>query len=337
MESLTTEIVRIDPDRPDAAALRRAGELIRDGQLVAFPTETVYGLGADALDAAAVARIFAAKGRPANNPIIVHVPHRAAAAELASAWPAAATALAERFWPGPLTLVLPRRPIVPDSVTAGRATVALRVPAGRVALGLLEAAGRPIAAPSANPSGSISPTRGEHVLAALCGRIAMILDAGPTTGGIESTVVDLSTPRPRLLRPGLVTRGEVEALIGPVETLAGAASPDDLASPGMLPRHYAPRARVEMVAGPLATQVERFRAPGRRIALVSRDPLPLAPTPDLLIVHMPPDAASYAQRLYATLHALDAANVDLIVVQSPPDGDEWTALRDRLQRAAWQP
>ncbi len=186
------------------------------GGLVAFPTETVYGLGADALQPAAVERIFAAKGRPPNNPLIVHVADRAEALTVAATWPETAARLAERFWPGPLTLVLPRRPELPDVVTAGGPTVAIRVPAHPLALALIRAAGIPVAAPSANRSSQVSPTRPEHVLSGLDGRIDLLLAAGPVSGGIESTVLDLTNDPPRLLRPGLVAPAEIEAIIGPI-------------------------------------------------------------------------------------------------------------------------
>ena len=190
--------------------------MLRGGGLAAFPTETVYGLGANALDAAAVARIFAAKGRPANNPLIVHLADAAQVREIAADWPESASRLAERFWPGPLTLVLPRRDIVPDIVTARGPTVAVRVPAHPVAQALLRAAALPLAAPSANRSTELSPTRAEHVLRGLEGRIDLLLDGGPTAGGIESTVLDVTIMPPRLLRPGLIGVAQLEAVIGPL-------------------------------------------------------------------------------------------------------------------------
>src|SRR5262245_24196245 len=236
---MRTEVLPVDPLRPDPAAVARAAEVVRGGGLVAFPTETVYGLGALALDPAAVGHIFTAKGRPASNPLIVHVaepgPH-----DLAAAWPAAAARLAERFWPGPLTLVLTRTERVPDIVTAGGLTVALRMPAHPVALALLRAVGVPVAAPSANRSTRLSPTLAAHILDGLDGRIDLILDAGPTAGGLESTVLDLTTDPPRLLRPGLVTPAEIEAVVGPVARSASTETAGPLPSPGMLARHYAP-------------------------------------------------------------------------------------------------
>jgi L-threonylcarbamoyladenylate synthase len=210
------EILRVDPYTPAADAIAHAAHVLQEGGLVAFPTETVYGLGANALDPAAVAKIFAAKGRPATNPIIVHIATIDEASALAGAWPDVAQQLADRFWPGPLTLVLPKQAHVPDLVTAGGATVALRMPAHPVALALLRACGFPLAAPSANRSSELSPTLPEHVLRGLADRIDLLLDAGPTSGGLESTVLDLTTQPPRLLRPGLVTIAELEALLGPI-------------------------------------------------------------------------------------------------------------------------
>src|SRR4051794_21935732 len=231
-------VLNVDPANPDPEVIRRAAELIRAGRLVAFPTETVYGLGANALDAAAVARVFQAKGRPPTNPLIVHLDGVDQIAQVAAGWPKVAVRLAERFWPGPLTLVLPKRPEVPDVVTAGGPTVAVRVPAHPVAQALLRAAGVPVAAPSANRSTELSPTTAAHVLRGLDGRIELILDGGPTPGGIESTVVDVTASPLRLLRPGLVTPAELEAVVGPVArgepgaSATGGGRP--LPSPGML-------------------------------------------------------------------------------------------------------
>src|SRR5262249_4015308 len=244
------------------------------GGLVAFPTETVYGLGASALDAVAVGRIFAAKGRPANNPVIVHVACAEEAQALAAVWPESAARLAARFWPGPLTLVLPRCAIVPAVVTAGGPTVAIRVPAHPVALALLAEARIPIAAPSANRSTSLSPTRAEHVLRGLDGRIEMILDGGPTAGGLESTVLDVTTEPPRLLRPGLITPGQIEAEVGAVarprlprsvSERGAPASKEPARSPGLSRRHYAPTTPLECVAEDGSTRVAELLLDGQRV------------------------------------------------------------------------
>jgi L-threonylcarbamoyladenylate synthase len=322
-----TQILPADP-----AAVARAAALLRGGGLVAFPTETVYGLGANALDAAAVAGIFAAKGRPSHNPLIVHVPALPDAAALAGAWPETAQRLGERFWPGPLTLVVPTSPRIADLVTAGGATVGLRVPAHPVAQALLQAAGVPVAAPSANRSAGLSPTRAEHVRAALDGRIPLILDGGPTPGGLESTVLDVTVSPPRLLRPGLVNPAEIEAVVGPVARQGAAEGP--LRSPGLLARHYAPRTPLECVADD-AERVRQLRDQGIRVGWLplGEPAFPLDPAEGAALA-MPTDPADYAAQLFAALHILDAAGVNHIVVARPPPGDAWLAIQDRLQRAA---
>jgi L-threonylcarbamoyladenylate synthase len=336
---MQTEVLPVNPDAPAAEAITRAAEVLRRGGLVAFPTETVYGLGTAALDAAAVARIFEAKGRPATNPLIVHVTGAAEARELTAAWPEAAARLAARFWPGPLTLVLPRNARVPDLVTAGGATVALRVPAHPVALALLRAAALPVAAPSANRSTSLSPTRAEHVLRGLGGRIELILDAGPTAGGLESTVLDVTTEPPRLLRPGLVTPAEIEAEIGPVLRPGGeraGAAGLLLRSPGQQRRHYAPRTSLECVAEDGGKRVEELLRGGLRVGWVRLGEWEGQTRPGLVIIALPCAPAGYAAGLYAALHALDEAGVDRIVVTLPPQTEEWLAVHDRLRRASDQ-
>ena len=323
------EVLRVHAASPDLAAIARAAELLRQGRLVAFPTETVYGLGANALDARAVAGIFEAKGRPAFNPLIVHVADATAARTLVSAWPASADTLAERFWPGPLTLVLPKADRIPQIVTGGLDDVAVRVPAHPVALALLRESGLPIAAPSANRSTEISPTTAEHVMKALGDRVALVLDGGPTTVGIESTVVDLAGNQPRLLRPGMVTVREIEAAIGPLDQRP---LPLDSAprAPGQLARHYAPRARLVVCdrdEGSRLLESSDARPTGAIVVTASHW------TADHVEV-MPPDPGGYAVRLYAALHALDDAGCRLIVAEALPDAPGWMALQDRLRRAA---
>ncbi len=309
-------VLPTDPANPDPDAIRRAAEVIRAGGLVAFPTETVYGLGANALDPAAVAKVFAAKGRPPTNPLIVHVADETQVRQVAADWPEAARKLAAAFWPGPLTVVVPRHPALPEAVTAGGPTVAVRRPAHPVARALIAAAGVPVAAPSANRSGQLSPTRAEHVALP---EIDLILDGGPCPGGIESTVVDATGPVVRLLRPGPVTVAQLEAVVGPVE-VGPAPAVGPLPSPGMLARHYAPRTRLE-----LADSEEEADALARvyEIAGLKVARLRLSGSP-----------AEAAARLYADLHALDAGGFDRIVAALPPDADEWRAVRDRLTRAA---
>jgi L-threonylcarbamoyladenylate synthase len=296
--------------------ISEAARLIREGRLVAFPTETVYGLGANALDAEAVRRIFEAKGRPSTSPLIVHVDSIDMALGLACEWPPLAETLARAYWPGPLTLVLPKQRKVPDIVTAGLDTVGLRMPRHPVALDLIRAAGVPIAAPSANRFTEVSPTMAYHVRASLGDRVDCVLDGGPTQVGIESTVLSLAGPLV-LLRPGMISREEIEEHIGPVE-LAGAvegAHP----SPGMHHRHYAPRTPV-IVGDPPAS--------GRGAHLYITTPGAAFRT-----VAMPRDAQSYAAVLYAKLHALDAEGLDWIAVEMPPEKPEWAGIRDRLRRA----
>ncbi len=333
-----TEVLAVDPASPQPDVIARAASVLHGGGLVVFPTETVYGLGANALDALAVDRIFAAKGRPANNPLIVHVTDVPTVSQVAADWPPSADRLARRFWPGPLTLVLPKRSNVPDNVTAGASTVAVRVPANAVAQALLRAAGVPVAAPSANRSSELSPTRAEHVLESLSGRVDLVLDGGPTTGGLESTVLDLTTSPPRLLRPGLVGPGALEAEIG---LLARTAEPPfaeggALPSPGMLPRHYAPRTRLFWFEAGDEEGVRFLIGPARRVAWIPfKSPVPSQP--GVVAALLPTDVAGYAARLYDVLHELDAAKFDAIVVELPPKTDEWLAVRDRLRRGAAAP
>jgi L-threonylcarbamoyladenylate synthase len=330
---MRTEVLTVAGDHPDPHAIERAAAVLRAGRLVAFPTETVYGLGADAGDPGAVAAIFRAKKRPATNPLIVHVADAGAAMQLVADWPESAARLAGQFWPGPLTLVLPRGPRIPDVVTAGGPTVAVRVPAHPVALALLRAAGVPVAAPSANPSGYVSPTRAEHVLAGLAGVVDLVLDAGPVPGGLESTVLDVTSNPARLLRPGLVSPEQIEVVIGPITISRKDPAPSGTPrrSPGMETRHYAPRTPLELVEADGRDRVEELRRAGQRVGWLTFGTEQLD---DVITVTMPRDAAAYAANLYAALHALDGAGVDRIIVAQPPDAPEWLAVRDRLRRAA---
>ncbi len=316
--------------------IARAAEILRGGGLVAFPTETVYGLGANALDAAAVARIFAAKGRPPNNPVIVHVASIAEARALAEEWPSAADRLAERFWPGPLTLVVRKRPHVPAIVTGGGPTVGVRLPGHPLARQLIAAAGLPVAAPSANRSNSISPTTAEHVLKDLTGRIDAVLDGGPTTGGLESTVLDLSTEIATLLRPGLVAPTEIEQIIGPIVQRRADAPIEreaPLPAPGQFPRHYAPRAAMQCAAEGHKLAA-RLAAEGVRVGRLVLDARPSAPS--AIEILMPGEPIEYAAQLYSALHRLDDLGVEQIVVDLPPDTEPWLAIRDRLRRGSLQ-
>ncbi|HXH26058.1 MAG TPA: L-threonylcarbamoyladenylate synthase [Vicinamibacterales bacterium] len=345
-----TELLRVDPDHPDAAAVARAAERLKAGGLVAFPTETVYGLGAHALDRDAVRRLFAAKGRPATDPLIVHVGGLDDAGVLVAGMPAAAQRLASRFWPGPLTLVLRRSPVVPDEVTAGLATVAVRAPSHPVARALLDAAGIPIAAPSANLFSRPSPTRAEHVLQDLDGRIDIVVDGGPTPVGVESTVLDLTGPEPIVLRPGAVTPEMLRAVLPGVRVRSAAARQGVAApSPGLLERHYAPRAPLTLYEGDadrvlarLAGDARAEATGGRRVGLILADDdrlhaalHHLPPHIDVVTVGPAANLAAVASRLYAALRELDAAGVDMILARGfPADTGLGLALQDRLRRAA---
>jgi L-threonylcarbamoyladenylate synthase len=310
---------------PTTDAIARAAALIRDGQLVAFPTETVYGLGADASNDRAVARIFAAKGRPQFNPLIAHVPD-AAAARAHVLWTDTAERLARRFWPGPLTLVLPRRADGAVSLlcSAGLDTLAVRAPAHAVAQALLRAADRPIAAPSANRSGAVSPTRAEHVAPALGNGVALVLDGGPCAVGVESTVVDLTTPSPTLLRPGGATREAIEAVIGPVMLGTAIGTPGALHSPGQLESHYAPSLPMRLDATSVGSD-EALLAFGADAPLGAATTLNLSPTGDL---------AEAAAHLFAMLRALDRPGIARIAVMPIPEHGLGLAINDRLRRAA---
>jgi len=321
----------------DEESIARAAELLRAGGVVAFPTETVYGLGADALDEAAVARAFRIKGRPLDHPVIVHIAGVAALADWARDVPDAALALAEAFWPGPLTLILKRAPHVPDAVTGGQDTVGVRVPEHPVAQALLEAFGRDdgerrprgLAAPSANKFGHVSPTTAMHVRADLGDEVDLVLDGGAAEFGIESTILDLSGERPAILRPGAVSAEAIERVLG-----APAQAPDAQAprAPGTRPVHYAPRAKVRLVR-----RVELLEAlasrKGQRYGVLALEVTVPRLAAGLQRV-CPAIASRYAHELYANLRALDAQNVSQILIEAPPRSSAWNAINDRLARAA---
>ncbi len=293
-----------------------AAEAIKAGKLIIMPTETVYGLAADATNSQAVSKIFTAKDRPADNPLIVHIANMDQLSLITRDVSEAAILLAERFWPGPLTLVLPKNDSVPSVVTGGLDTVAVRMPAHPVALSLIRRAGVPIAAPSANRFMKLSPTRAEHVDSVLARRVEMVLDGGPSKIGVESTVIDCTGDTPQILRPGGVSRGEIEACLG---APLGTNPPDALRkSPGMYARHYAPKATVKIV------EKLADRQPGLTFS---------APENDRQI-RMPKSASAYSAVLYDNLHRLDRMKVSTIYVQEPPEGPEWEAIRDRLAKAS---
>ncbi len=364
---LGTTVIKVDPERPDASALSKAAEVIRRGGLVAFPTETVYGLGADGLSNDAVSRIFAAKGRPATNPLILHVTGLEQVEELslAEGIPEAAYQLAGRFWPGPLTLVMRRTAKVPDLVAANRPTFSCRAPAHAVALALIRAVGRPLAAPSANLSGRPSPVTAKHVLDDLSGRLDLVLDAGQTPLGIESTVLDLTVDPPRILRQGAVTREELEAVIGPVE-LVGARAGDGTGAttttdpaPGASLEHYRPRVPVYLIER-TAHELDRSDQTGVRIARVAKaladaagapqpakigllvttetaQNLDLGTSPgavEVLTMGSMADAREIAANLYSRLRDLEQRGVTVIAVESVNSEGIGAVIMDRLRQAA---
>ncbi|MCR4401181.1 MAG: L-threonylcarbamoyladenylate synthase [Firmicutes bacterium] len=343
-----TEVVRLDPGRPDVGVIRRAAGIIRAGGLVAFPTETVYGLGANGLSASAVARIFAAKGRPQDNPLILHVATPEDARRVVAGIPPLAQRLMERFWPGPLTLVLPKRPEVPDEVTAGLPTVGVRMPDNTIALTLIAETGVPIAAPSANVSGRPSPTSAEHVVADLAGRIDMVLDGGSSTVGVESTVIDMTSSPPQVLRPGGVSVEELEETLGEVAVASadlvaldpGGAVP----SPGMKYTHYAPKTPVVLVEGEpravvgrIILEAEACRAVGKRAGVMcSRETEGLyAGRADVVrAVGSRKDLASVAAALFSTLRSFDGDALDVVFAEGFDQAGLGFAIMNRLRRAS---
>jgi L-threonylcarbamoyladenylate synthase len=341
-----TEVLRVDPLMPDPLVIARAAARLRDGGLVAFPTETVYGLGVHALDREAVVRLFAAKGRPANDPLIVHVTTIDDLARLVALVPLDVYTLAARFWPGPLTVVLPRSLAVPDEVTAGLDTVAVRMPSHPVARALIDAAGIPIAAPSANLFSRPSPTDAAHVLADLHGRIDMVIDAGPTQVGVESTVLDLSQDPPVVLRPGAVSLDMLRAVL-PGVTMRTSTAPDAgaLPSPGLLAKHYSPRTPMTLYEGDAATalatmtrEARTLVSDGKSVAILvfAADVDRLARLPVQLVpLGSESDPGEVAARLYAAIRECDELGVDGILCRNlTTDHALGAAIRDRLRRAS---
>lgn len=304
--------------KPTHENIVRAAEAIRAGELVGMPTETVYGLAADATNREAVLKIFELKHRPAENPLIVHVAHLAQVGLLASDFPERAQRLAELFWPGPLTLILPKREEVLPEVTGGLATVAVRIPSHPVALRLIDEASVPIAAPSANPFMGLSPTRAAHLDKVMAEGLSLVLDGGACEVGLESTVVDLSSAEPRLLRPGGIPRADIERALGQrLSERSSDLSAGERASPGQYPKHYAPRTPVRLT--------DELHLGDAGITFL--DPWPNQ-------IQLPRDPREYAISLYAALHKLDAAGHQEILIESPPETPEWEAVWDRLRKAA---
>jgi L-threonylcarbamoyladenylate synthase len=325
------QVWTVDPVDPDEDVIEQAGRVIREGGLVAFPTETVYGLGANALDAAAVGEIFEAKQRPPNNPLIVHVCDVGDASDVVDEWPESAAALAEAFWPGPLSMVLPRGARVPKAVTAGLNTVGVRLPAHPVARALIRAARRPIAAPSANLYTGISPTSARHVERALGQSVDVILDAGPTRVGIESTVVRLENGAVTILRPGMITAEDLRRVVERVEYADATPSAGQRReSPGMAPKHYSPSCPLTL-ADDLAAALEADGGDAHVGWLFLMEPEQEPSGPSYVVGETP---ERYAERLYACLHDLDHRGVRKIVAERPPSSDPWRGIRDRLERAS---
>jgi L-threonylcarbamoyladenylate synthase len=330
------EILSTDTPGAFRGAVQQAAELLRLGEVVALPTETVYGLAANALDAKAIAKIFEIKGRPAHNPIIAHVADVAMAKRCVLHWPVLAQKLASSFWPGPLTLVLPKAPDIPDMLTAGGPTVGIRWPSHPFIQAVIRQCGFPIAAPSANLSNRVSPTNAGHDRTQLGDRITLIVDGGQCQVGIESTVLDLSQSPPQLLRPGMIHRHALLAVVGSLLGEPGDRS-GPLKSPGLLQKHYAPRAKLTLGSWTDDTDLR---------ALIQR--LGFSPLQTQVIAHthipsaqglggvslIPHDSEAFARAIYAQLHESDETGAELIVVETLPETDEWRALSDRLNRAA---
>lgn len=340
----STRYIKIDSAHPGAGALEEAGQALRRGGLVAFPTETVYGLGANALDAKAVKGIFKAKGRPADNPLIVHVADSGDVSGLTSHIPESAVRLMESFWPGPLTLVLPASGAVPGEVTAGLKTVAVRMPAHPVALGLIRAAGLPVAAPSANISGSPSPTTAGHVMQDLRGRIDMVLDGGPAGLGLESTVLDLTSSPPAVLRPGGVTPEDLRAVLGQVEIVPADMCPEGSRprSPGMKYPHYAPEAPLVLVEGSPGAVASKIldlaaeqQALGRRVGILSFSGTPgYAAAGEVVLAGRRERPETVAAELYSALRRFNELQVDLIIAEGIEEEGLGLAVMNRLRKAA---
>jgi L-threonylcarbamoyladenylate synthase len=333
---MKTEVLATHTAALFRAAVERAVELLRAGEAVALPTETVYGLAANALDAKAVARIYEIKGRPAHNPIIVHVASVQMAKRCVSQWPALADKLARAFWPGPLTIVLPRVKEIPDNVTAGGDTVGVRWPSHPFIQEVIRACDFPLAAPSANLSNQISPTNADHVARQLDGKIPLIVDGGQSQVGLESTVLDLTVTPPRLLRPGMIHE---ETLMAVTEKLTRGLgdSEEILKSPGQLRKHYAPKAKLVILKwrneADLRAKLSTLDPRPSTLHLLAHTHIPSHEGFARVSV-IPHDAEAFARALYAELHRCDELGAELIVVEAPPDTSEWRAIADRLKRAS---
>jgi L-threonylcarbamoyladenylate synthase len=332
----TAEVLRANSPELFQAAVHRAAAALRTGEVVALPTETVYGLAANALNPEAVSRIFEIKGRPAHNPLIVHVASFEMARKCVAEWPAVADKLAEAFWPGPLTLVLPRSKAIPDIVTAGGRTVGVRWPSHPLIQAVIRECGFPLAAPSANLSNRVSPTSAEHVRKQLADKIHLIVDGGRSQVGIESTVLDISVLPPQVLRPGIIHEQALLAVTGELAAISSEGSAVKK-SPGLLRKHYSPKAK--LVVWSWQTEEElRVRSAecgvgNPKIHVIAHTRLPSGKHFERVSV-LPHDAEAFAQAIYAELHECDEAGAELIIVEAPPNTMEWRAVADRLRRAA---
>ena len=334
---MNTEILSAHTSALFAAAVKRAAELLRAGEVVALPTETVYGLAANALDEKAVAKIFQIKGRPANNPIIVHIASVEMAKRCVAHWPAGADQLAKAFWPGPLTLVLPRAKEIPGMVTAGGKTVGVRWPSHPFIQAVIRECGFPLAAPSANLSGRVSPTNAEHVRQQLGDKISLIVDGGQSQVGIESTVLDLTVSPLQVLRPGMIHAESLAAVVENIRHPTSNLQHPKLKSPGLLKKHYAPKARLLLLSwcndADLKSQIANRKSQIASCHVIAHTHIPAGE--DFARVSVIPHAAeAFARAIYAELHRCDAAGAGLIVVETPPESPEWSGIADRLRRAS---
>jgi L-threonylcarbamoyladenylate synthase len=336
---VTAEILQTHTPELFQKAVRRAAELLRAGEVVALPTETVYGLAANALDEKAVAKIFQIKGRPASNPIIVHIASVGMAKNCVKKFSAIAEKLAGSFWPGPLTMVLPRAEKIPGVVTAAGETVGVRWPSHPFIQAVIRECGFPLAAPSANLSNSISPTNAEHVRKSLGGKIPLIVDGGQSQVGIESTVLDLTVSPPRILRPGMIHAESLAAVCGEVQNpKSKVQSPESaLRSPGLLQKHYSPKTKLTVLnwrdEADLRFQLSTFNFQLSTVHVIAHTKIPSGENfADVSV--MPHDAEAFARAFYAELHRCDVAAAELIVVEAPPETPEWSGIADRLRRAA---
>ncbi len=324
------EFFVLTPTAVNPQSIQHAAELLRQGKLVAIPTETVYGLGADASNPDAVVKIFKAKGRPADHPLIVHLAYASQIQDWAERVPVAANLLAAAFWPGPLTMILPKKAWVPPVVTGGQNTVALRVPDNPVALWLLRVFGGGIAAPSANRFGRISPTLAAHVADELGDAVDCILDGGPCSVGLESTIIDLTDVQPTILRPGRITRSQLEAVL---QTPVALKSRHKIRAPGMLASHYAPNTPAFLCAAQdLPIRLHERQNQGERVGVLSFSS-ELADLPCAHPLRLPAQAEDYEAALYGALRELDQLQLDSILIEQPADMEEWAAVNDRLSKA----